>query len=328
MAKQLGRKAIGRSRSERASERWIEQELAGCEFEDERLTKRFEKLFRQLSSGIGQSIPWACQDWSNTKAAYRFFANERVSESAILGGHFRATEKRLMSGVWPILMLHDTTELSFHRKDVAAVGMTTRVPQSKLGGKPQHYDVCGILMHSSLAVTLDGLPLGLTAIKFWSRDKFYGCNQMKKRINPTRISIEEKESYRWLENVRQSTALLEEPQRCVHIGDRESIFTNSSAQPRPSEHIFCFGPAWTDLRETASTPLPQRWPRFEYKACIASRSEIETAILQKLFLKYAIAASACFLPSTKASNTQSFGSPSFMLRNATHRRGVTGWTGS
>lgn len=222
MGKQLGKKAIERSRSERASERWIEQELAGCEFEDERLTKRFEKLFRQLSSGIGQSIPWACQDWSNTKAAYRFFANERVSESAILGGHFRATEKRLMSGVWPILMLHDTTELSFHRKDMAAVGMTTRVPQRKLGGKPQHFDVCGILMHSSLAVTLDGLPLGLTAIKFWSRDKFYGCNQMKKRINPTRIPIEEKESYRWLENVRQSTALLEEPHRCVHIGDRES----------------------------------------------------------------------------------------------------------
>jgi hypothetical protein len=50
---------------------------------------------------------------------YRFFANERVSESAILAGHFHATEKRLARGAWPILMLHDTTELSFHRKDVA-----------------------------------------------------------------------------------------------------------------------------------------------------------------------------------------------------------------
>jgi len=157
-----------------------------------------------------------------TKAAYRFFANERVSEAAILGGHFRATEKRPASGEWPFLMLHDTTELSFHRKDVAAVGMTTRMPTKKLNGKPQHYNVCGILMHSSLAVTVEGLPLGLAAIKFWSRDKFYGCNQMKKRINPTRIPIEQKESYRWLENLRQSTTLVQEPQRCVHIGDRES----------------------------------------------------------------------------------------------------------
>jgi hypothetical protein len=93
-----------------AKRSWIAEELAGCEFHDERLAKRFAKLFRQLSSGIGESIPWACQDWANTKAAYRFFANERVSEASILGGHFHATAKRLASGAWPILMLHDTTE--------------------------------------------------------------------------------------------------------------------------------------------------------------------------------------------------------------------------
>jgi hypothetical protein len=38
----------------------------------------------------------------------------------------------------------------------------------------------------------------------------------------TRIPIEGKESVRWLENVRQSTANLGAPGRCVHIGDRES----------------------------------------------------------------------------------------------------------
>ena len=219
MAKRMGKQS---EVTALASEGWIDQELAGCEFQDERLRRRFHQMFAQLSGGIGRSIPWACQDWANTKAAHRFFANKRVSETAILGGHFVATQKRLASGVWPILMLHDTTELSFHRKDVEAVGMTTRMPRRKLDGKPQHYNVCGILMHSSLAVTVEGLPLGLTAIKFWSRDKFYGCNEMKRRINPTRIPIEQKESYRWLENVRQSTALLQEPHRCVHIGDRES----------------------------------------------------------------------------------------------------------
>lgn len=36
------------------------------------------------------------------------------------------------------------------------------------------------------------------------------------------MPIEEKESYRWLENLRQPTALFGDPQRCVHIGDRES----------------------------------------------------------------------------------------------------------
>jgi hypothetical protein len=77
-------------------------------------------------------------------------------------------------------------------------------------------------MHSSLAVTLEGLPLGLAAIQFWSRKKFKGTNALKRKVNPTRVPIEEKESFRWLENVRQATALFGEPQDCVHIGDRES----------------------------------------------------------------------------------------------------------
>lgn len=77
-------------------------------------------------------------------------------------------------------------------------------------------------MHSSLAVTPEGLPLGLTAIKFWSRRHFKGCNALKKKVNPTRVPIEEKESFRWLENLRQATALSESPANCVHIGDRES----------------------------------------------------------------------------------------------------------
>jgi hypothetical protein len=72
------------------------------------------------------------------------------------------------------------------------------------------------------AATTGGLPLGLAAVKFWSRKEFKGCNTLKRTINPTRVPIEQKKSYRWLENLRQSTALFGEPKRCVHIGDRES----------------------------------------------------------------------------------------------------------
>ncbi|WP_210212649.1 hypothetical protein [Mesorhizobium sp. M4A.F.Ca.ET.050.02.1.1] len=37
-----------------------------------------------------------------------------------------------------------------------------------------------------------------------------------------RVPIETKESYHWLENLRQSIALVGPPERCVHVGDRES----------------------------------------------------------------------------------------------------------
>ena len=164
-----------------------------------------------------------CQDWANTKAAYRFLDNERVSETEILAGHFQATRDRTAATVGPLLVLHDTTEFSFQRDDIDAVGITRKaVAGAYRNGTLRHYTACGILMHSSLAVTTEGLPLGLTAVKFWTREKFKGTNALKKKINPTRVPIEEKESVRWLENLRQSTELVVEPTRCVHIGDRES----------------------------------------------------------------------------------------------------------
>ena len=73
---------------------WVDREVADCEFKDERLGKRFQSLLAQLSSSPGDSIPLVCQDWANTKAAYRFLDNDRVSEAEILGGHFQATRDR------------------------------------------------------------------------------------------------------------------------------------------------------------------------------------------------------------------------------------------
>jgi hypothetical protein len=192
-------------------------------FLDARLGKRFRTIVERLSHSIGETIPMACQDWANTKAAYRFFANERVSEAQILSGHFQATRNRFSGTDGLVLVLHDTTAFSFQRDEPNRVGATFKVNSGKdQAGRLRQHTVCGILMHSSLVVTTEGLPLGLSAIKFWSRKQFKGTNALKKKINPTRVPIEEKESMRWIDNIKQTTTLLEVPQRCVHIGDRES----------------------------------------------------------------------------------------------------------
>jgi len=202
---------------------WVDRELADCSFEDERLGKRLRSLLSQLSSAPGGSIPLACQDWANTKAAYRFLDNDRVSEAQILAGHFQATQERASATDGPILVLHDTTEFSFKRGDTAAVGLTRKaVVGAYRDGSLRYYAACGIFMHSSLVITTEGLPLGLASIKFWNRDKFKGTNALKRSVNPTRVPIETKESIRWLENLRYSTNQLGDPDRCVHIGDRES----------------------------------------------------------------------------------------------------------
>jgi hypothetical protein len=201
----------------------LDRELTECRFEDARVGRRFHRLVRQMQLKVGQPIPLVCQDWANTKAAYRFFSNRRVNEAAILAGHFQATRDRMAETTGPVLVLHDTTEFTYSRESKEAIGILgTSFTGRDKAGRPRQHTVCGILMHSSLVVTAEGLPLGLAAIRFWTRNKFKGTNALKRKVNPTRVPIEEKESVRWLENLQQSTGLLSDPARCVHIGDRES----------------------------------------------------------------------------------------------------------
>jgi hypothetical protein len=180
-------------------------------------------MLQALGERPGESLPTAFQDWSNTKAAYRFFSNGNISEDKILEGHFAASALRIRATDGPILILQDTTEFSFKRSAPEKVGFTKISTGRKLKeGRFQKHAVCGLLMHASLAITPEGLPLGLTAAKFWSRSKFKGTAALKRKVNPTRVPIEQKESMRWLDNLRLSTELTGVPERCVHVGDRES----------------------------------------------------------------------------------------------------------
>lgn len=71
------------SLAEFQADQWIDKELREYEFHNVRHGRRLRRLMEQFSAKIGGSTPWACQDWANTKAAYRFFANNRISEANI-----------------------------------------------------------------------------------------------------------------------------------------------------------------------------------------------------------------------------------------------------
>lgn len=203
---------------------WIQNETWGCSFPDARLGTRFRTLLRMMAHGIGDTIPAACQDWANTKAAYRFFANQRITTHHILGGHITSTQQRCSAHAQlPLLILHDTTEVTYRRKGTQNIGLLrTFQKRPKFRRIPLSFMLHGFLMHSSLVVTSKGLPLGLSAVKFWERKRFKYSDALKRNINPTRVPIEQKESYRWLEHLRNSTTLVGKPKRCVHIGDREA----------------------------------------------------------------------------------------------------------
>src|SRR4051812_30244129 len=101
---------------------WVDRELDGGKFPDQRLKGRLGKILGDLGRRIGGTLPAACQDWAATKAAYRFFSNPRVDEGVILAGHFAATAARFAATTGAILVLHDTTEFSFRRDCPEAIG--------------------------------------------------------------------------------------------------------------------------------------------------------------------------------------------------------------
>jgi hypothetical protein len=48
---------------------WVGGEIDESVFKDARLGRRFRELLIRMGGGIGESIPLACQDWADTKAA-------------------------------------------------------------------------------------------------------------------------------------------------------------------------------------------------------------------------------------------------------------------
>ena len=87
---------------------WADDEFAGVDLGDKRLDSRLVKLCDSLSESPESPINQACEDWQETKAAYRFFQNENVDVGKILEAHRGKTSTRA-SRHRTILALQDTS---------------------------------------------------------------------------------------------------------------------------------------------------------------------------------------------------------------------------
>lgn len=93
----------------------------------------------------------------------------------MLAGHFAATAMRCAASEGPILILQDTTEFIYSRAQPGKIGFTKTINAGRYkAGQPNVVTLCGVLMHSSLALTLGGTPLGLTADSGASRPPIPG----------------------------------------------------------------------------------------------------------------------------------------------------------
>ncbi len=91
---------------------WANEEFSEIQFSDKRLKSRFFKMANQLSKKSEAPINQACEDWADTKDAYRFFNNEKVSAAQIISEHYKRTEERTRN-LDTVLVIQDRCYLSY-----------------------------------------------------------------------------------------------------------------------------------------------------------------------------------------------------------------------
>ena len=185
----------------------IMDELVGIDCGDQRLNRRSQKVLESLSVNTQASINGSFATWSETQAAYRLLDNPRVTPEAVLKPHAEATLRR-MAGTPVALIVQDTTELDYSKHPPKDAKCLT---------KP---DRLGLYLHVQLAVTSEGLPLGVVGSHTFDRD----AETLGEKKDRNKVPIEEKESIRWLNGYRRSCQIAAQlPQtQIVSIADREA----------------------------------------------------------------------------------------------------------
>jgi hypothetical protein len=184
---------------------WAEQEFGKIELGDKRRKSRLIKVVEDFSARPQLTINHASKDWAATKAAYRLIANEDVKESDILQVHIRQTQRRIACEE-VILAIQDTTYLNYDKHD-ACRGL------GYIGTEM----LKGIALHHTLAVTPQNLPLGLLTQEKTTRLEIKRLNQEQRKG----LSIEEKESFRWVKALRQTVERTIAAKQVVTVCDRE-----------------------------------------------------------------------------------------------------------
>lgn len=193
---------------------WAAEEFFEVDLGDKRLNQKLIQLCDRFSQAPESPINQACEDWAETKSAYRFFQNDRVEVDDIMAAHSAKTTQR--AGDYDtILALQDTSYFNYtsHLK-TEGLGEISKKKGKHVGEIYSH----GLSMHACLAVTTEGLPLGLLSQQISALESRSRSLTSSER---DRLQIEEKESYRWLETLSQANTVISGC-RVVTVCDRES----------------------------------------------------------------------------------------------------------
>jgi hypothetical protein len=251
----------------------IANEFDTLQLGDKRLDKRCKLIAERFAANPQASINAASQGWNETHAAYEFFDNDFVDEADILAAHKDATMRRIEQQD-VVLLVQDTTELDF-----------TKHPTEDSGVLNEGYRF-GLYDHSQIAFTESGLCLGVMDVKLFSHTpETLGQSKDQRKQLP----IEEKESFRWLQNYRQACQLAgEQPDKqIINVADREAdlydIFVEAAEHPTPADFVIrAKQPRCTPERDLEAGPCTYKKVADEVAdAPVSIRLQIDLAATPK-----------------------------------------------
>lgn len=194
---------------------WMRTELDHLNLGDKRRSERFRKIVETAVAHPTASIPQAQGNWPGTKATYRFWGSAQVTPQKLLAAMGAATARRATDHP-TVLLIQDTSNINFSGSPAAGLGYL------------DHGKAKGILAHSSLAVSPEGVPLGIVGQHLWVRPP----EQLGIAATRSQRAIEDKESWRWIQGLQDNEAVMGPGRRLIHIADREADIFDLLACPR------------------------------------------------------------------------------------------------
>jgi hypothetical protein len=197
-------------------------DFSEIDFGDKRLTKRLVMMLENMTNNSTESMLGATNNRNSAKGSYRLLSNNKFSLDKLAEESRKTTIKRILDHE-TVLAIQDTTDINLngHKKTEG------------LGYSSEH--VLGVKVHNCIVVTPEGLPLGLLGQSYETREE--AKSKLSKSEKAAR-SIDEKESYRWLEMLRDSTKDIPKNVNVITICDREGDFYELYAAAMEIEKDF------------------------------------------------------------------------------------------
>lgn len=197
---------------------WAEKEFGGAPLGDARLSKRLVKAAEAKADEPWRAFCGVAQgDWAAVKGYYRLIdtADESaVTMANILQPHRERTIRR-MQGQRTVLCIQDGSDLNYN-------GLTECEGLGEMGANQTGAQIRGLHLHSTLAVSANGLPLGVLHAQCLAPE-----SKLAEEDRPSyAIPIEEKKTFTWIEHHRDMVAVAAEMPhtQLIDVCDREADF--------------------------------------------------------------------------------------------------------